>query len=93
MVNQTYGRWKSSLHQVITPRESIIDNGEDSAPLTSSSVIDRHSPTFSACLAQRLVLKLNGKQAQNTVGDWSETVTVDEWLAKRVSTEFPSKAY
>ena len=31
-----------------------------------------------------------GKWAQNMVGEWGETVSAGEWLAKRVSTEFPA---
>ncbi|KFY80240.1 hypothetical protein V499_00868 [Pseudogymnoascus sp. VKM F-103] len=95
---QTNGRSKSALHQVVAPRESMIGNRKDSVPLAAGSVVDRYSLAFFGMPDPEFIIETlpgceaKGKWAQNMVGEWGQTVTTDEWLAKRVSTEFPAEA-
>jgi isopenicillin N synthase-like dioxygenase len=87
---QTNGRWKSSLHRVVAPREIMMQEGYD----PKGTVVDKFSIVyFSQPNADVIIDTLPGcqepgKWKPNMIGDWDEKITSYDWLHKRYTAEF-----
>ena len=87
---QTNGRWKSSLHHVVAPREIMMQEGYD----PKGTVVDRFSIVYFSQPNTDVVIETlpgceePGKWKPNMIGDWDEKITSLEWLYKRYTAEF-----
>ncbi|KAL7940660.1 hypothetical protein V8C42DRAFT_362132 [Trichoderma barbatum] len=87
---QTNGRWKSSLHRVVAPREIMMRDDFE----INSTVVDRYAIVY-FCQPNADVLidtlpgyEVPGKWKPNMIGDWDEKMTSLQWLHKRYTAEF-----
>ncbi|KAK7417265.1 hypothetical protein QQX98_004699 [Neonectria punicea] len=87
---QTNGRWKSALHQVAAPRETMMQKGFE----PGGTVVDRLSIAYFGQPNPDVVIDVlpgcekEGNWKPNMVGGWSESMTCYEWLEKRYKAEF-----
>lgn len=87
---QTNGRWKSSLHRVVAPREIMMQKGYN----MKGTVINRYSIVYFSQPNANVVIETlpgceeSGKWKPNMVGDWDEKITSLDWLHKRYTAEF-----
>ncbi|KAI1870343.1 uncharacterized protein JN550_005271 [Neoarthrinium moseri] len=87
---QTNGRWKSALHQVVAPRESMMQKGFEPV----SAVIDRYSLVYFGLPDPEVIIdtlpgrEQRGKWDPNMKGDWGTEITAAEWLQKRLALEY-----
>lgn len=95
---QSNGRWKSAMHQVVAPRESMLAqpdrghvNGDD---VDADAVADRFSIAFFGTPdPESLVETLpgceqRGRWKPNMIGEWGESISAGEWLQKRLAAEY-----
>ncbi|TLS22134.1 uncharacterized protein PpBr36_09580 [Pyricularia pennisetigena] len=87
---QSNGRWKSSLHRVVGPREIMMQEGYD----PKGTVIDRYTivyfcqPDASVMIDTAPGCEEPGAWKPTMVGDWGDKMTSLEWLHKRYLAEF-----
>ncbi|KAI9147087.1 oxoglutarate iron-dependent dioxygenase [Paramyrothecium foliicola] len=87
---QTNGRWKSSLHRVVAPRDIMMQEGWE----PTARVVDRYAivyfcqPDADVVIETLAGCETPGKWKPNMIGDWDEKMTSLEWLHKRYTAEF-----
>ena len=91
---QTNGRWKSALHQVAAPLESMQARKMGGRTDGDETVVDRYAIVFFGTPdPESLVETLPGceKQGQwkpNMIGEWDDKITAGRWIQKRVALEY-----
>ncbi|BCS19885.1 uncharacterized protein APUU_20317A [Aspergillus puulaauensis] len=88
---QSNGRWKSALHQVVGPRKETMGEGLQ----TSKTVLDRYSIAYTGAVDPEVIIEtLPGCEVPGrwkpSMADCDEEkpVTSYEWLQKRVAAEY-----
>lgn len=83
---QSNGRWKSALHHVTAPRQSMY--GEE---VDDDTVVDRYAVAFYAHPDYEMVIEsLPGCEAPGRWKslEWDENMTAGDWMKKRVTLEY-----
>lgn len=83
---QSNGRWKSALHHVTGPRQSMYGKEVD-----NDTVVDRHAIAFYAHPDyEMLVESLPGceKKGKWESLEWEDNMTAGDWMNKRVTLEY-----
>ena len=90
---QSNGRWKSALHQVAAPRESM-EAKKLGTEVNGETVVDRYSIIFFGTPDPESIVgtlpgcEQKGKWKPNMIGEWGEEMTVGEWIQKRLAAEY-----
>lgn len=91
---QSNGRWKSALHQVVAPREDMIQDESQITWSNDKAVADRYSVIyFGTPDPESIVENLphceeRGNWKPTMIGDWDEKLTAGEWIQKRLAAEY-----
>jgi len=87
---QTNGRWKSALHQVVAPREAMMQEcfSPDDAVVDRYSIIYFGIPDLDAVIDTLPGCEKRGKWDPNMKGEWGDDITSGEWLQKRLAFEY-----
>lgn len=93
---QSKGRWKSALHQVVAPQESMVDRpaGRQVNGDGADTVVDRYSIIFFGTPDPESMVETlpsceqKGRWKPNMVGEWGESMSAREWVQKRLAAEY-----